>query len=222
MLSLPEELMLLALHDEKGTVVSSASLALNYGLAGAILMELTLSGHIASRGDNLHVAKTRHDRNDLLNDALKLIRQSERDRKAKHWINYLSRKIKIKDQLLERLIKQGILCREEHKILWVFNANRYPTKDTKAELEVRSIIRDVVLKNQQPSERTVVLLALVQACSLVSEVFDKEDRKQAESKIKKIVESNEIGKAVSQTVTEIQAALIAISVITMVTVTSSH
>ena len=39
MLTLPEELLLLGLHDKKGTVVSSASMALPYGLAGAVLLE---------------------------------------------------------------------------------------------------------------------------------------------------------------------------------------
>ncbi len=39
-LNLAEELLLLALNEEKGTVVFAASTALPYGLAGALLIEL--------------------------------------------------------------------------------------------------------------------------------------------------------------------------------------
>ena len=42
MLNLLEELLLLALDDEKGKIISSSSLALPYGLSGAILLEFSL------------------------------------------------------------------------------------------------------------------------------------------------------------------------------------
>lgn len=43
---LAEELMLLALNDEKGYVLFAASSALPYGLMGAVLMELVLQGKL--------------------------------------------------------------------------------------------------------------------------------------------------------------------------------
>ncbi len=43
MLNIAEKLLLLALHDEKGTLLSSASASLLYGLSGVVLMELTLN-----------------------------------------------------------------------------------------------------------------------------------------------------------------------------------
>ena len=46
MLTLPEHLLLIALHDEKGTVHPAAYLALDSGLRGAVLAELRLQGRI--------------------------------------------------------------------------------------------------------------------------------------------------------------------------------
>ena len=46
MLNLMEELLLLALDDEKGKIISSSSCALPYGLRGALLLELFLAEKI--------------------------------------------------------------------------------------------------------------------------------------------------------------------------------
>jgi hypothetical protein len=46
--TLADELLLLALDDAKGAVHSAASLALDYGLAGAILMELAINNRLTT------------------------------------------------------------------------------------------------------------------------------------------------------------------------------
>ena len=53
MLPLPEALLLFALHDDTGTVVSSAFLSLDHTLRGAILAELRLRGFVQTRSDGM-------------------------------------------------------------------------------------------------------------------------------------------------------------------------
>ena len=48
---LPEELLLLALHDEKGSVIPGAAPVLNGALVGAALMELALRGLLHENAD---------------------------------------------------------------------------------------------------------------------------------------------------------------------------
>ncbi|GAB6173128.1 hypothetical protein JCM15765_26060 [Paradesulfitobacterium aromaticivorans] len=50
MLSLPEELLLLALNEEKGTLSWVASSKLPYVLAGSLMMELILRKRLAFDG----------------------------------------------------------------------------------------------------------------------------------------------------------------------------
>ncbi len=52
-LRLAEELLLIALDDEKGTIISSAYLAIGYGLAGAILMEMAENKKIEIEGKKI-------------------------------------------------------------------------------------------------------------------------------------------------------------------------
>ncbi|MEQ1507398.1 MAG: GPP34 family phosphoprotein, partial [Myxococcota bacterium] len=48
-ITLPEALLLFALHDDRGTVHSAAYLALDPGLRGAVLSELKLRGYVQVR-----------------------------------------------------------------------------------------------------------------------------------------------------------------------------
>jgi len=144
MLSLAEELLLLALHDEKGTAVVSAGTALPYGLGGALVMELTLQGRLELRGENLVVTDPTPAEDGLLNDALKRIGEAKRERGPKYWVGTLGHRIQnLKGRLLKELVQKGILRKEQRKILWIFPADRFPTTDAKPESEVRDRIRRV-------------------------------------------------------------------------------
>ncbi len=55
-LNLAEELLLLAMHEEKGTVLLRAATALPYGLAGALVIELVEAGLLRLDGKNLVAA----------------------------------------------------------------------------------------------------------------------------------------------------------------------
>jgi hypothetical protein len=69
---LATDLLLLALDDERGTVLSQAAIGLDYGLAGALVMELALRGRI--RIDDEAVSTIGPATDDaLLDDALRVI-----------------------------------------------------------------------------------------------------------------------------------------------------
>jgi hypothetical protein len=210
MLNLGEKLMLLALHDEKGTVLSSASMSLEYGLSGAVLMELVLRGRLRADKKNLVIVDAALTGDDILDEALTKIKQSKRDRNTKYWVDKLSRGIKdLKGRLLDRLIDKGILRTEKRRILGVISSQRYPMEDAKAEQEVRDRIRAVILGGATLDPRIAMLISLVNACGLVDEIFSREERKLARKRIKEIAKKDLIGKTVSDTVAEIEAAIVA-------------
>ncbi|RLE17804.1 MAG: GPP34 family phosphoprotein, partial [Acidobacteria bacterium] len=69
-LTLSEQLLLLALKDEKGTVVSKAGIALDFGLAGALLLEMTVSGRINIRDGKLIVQNATPSGDPLIDEVL--------------------------------------------------------------------------------------------------------------------------------------------------------
>ena len=207
MVSLPEQLLLLALND-KGSVVSSAGIALPYGLAGAVLMELTLRGHLGDDGGKLVVRDPSSTEDDILDEALGHIRASKKARPPRAWVGKLSRSIKhLQARLLARLVDAGILLRQERRILWLFRGDRYPPCDDQVELAIRRRLHQIVADSAEPDLEMVVLISLVDACKLVNEVFGPTERKHAARRVKEIAESEPIGKAVSESVAAIQAAI---------------
>lgn len=208
MLSLAEKLMLLALHDEKGSVVFSASSALQYGLAGALILELFFQNKITLTEKNIRVIDATPAGDSLLDQVLELISSSKKQKDPKHWIYKIDRKVKgIKNKITDALVQKEILRREERRLLWVIHYNRYPTRNISPEQEIRQRIQNIVLMNHPPDETDRALISLLKACSLVNEVFSKGQRKQAKKRIKEIAEDEKVGKAVSDIVAEITVAV---------------
>lgn len=220
MLTLPEQLLLLALHDQKGTILSSASISIEYGLAGAVLTELALRQRAEIRDKKLVLTDAASTGDDVLDLVMTQIKNSAKPRKADYWVNKLiGKKIGIKQAMLERLVKKGILKVEEHKILWLFDSPHYPTKDSNEEKTIREQLRRLVLRREAADTRTTVLMGLVSACGLTGEIFTRPERKEAKQRIKEIMQDDQIAKAVAETVAGVQAAVVAALIV--VTATSA-
>ena len=223
MLTLPEELMLLALRDEKGSVIFSASTALPYGLAGAVLLELFFKGKITYGNKKIQVIDKSTIDDPVLNEARNLIKNSSKDRNPKYWVQKINNKVKkLKQRVIDNLVKQQILNREGHKILWFFNIDRYPTLDVVPEMEIRTTIRNIVLNDHEATEREIALLSLMKACSLINEVFQRSERKLAKKKIKELLENQKMSKDVSSAVNAITQEITAAIVSVVVVAHASH
>lgn len=209
MLNLAEELLLLALQDEKGTVLASAADSLPYGLAGALLMELALRSRIQFDQKNLAAVDLTTIGDDLLDEALEIIGQSKRNRNPQYWVTSLSTRIKnLQGRLQDRLVQKGILKHEEHRVLGIFRTQRYPAEDTAVEQSIKDRLRSTVFAGAPLEPHFAALISLVSACGLIDEIFSREERKRARQRIKEITQRELIGKAVSETVAGVQAAVI--------------
>lgn len=219
MLTLPEKLMLLALDDEKGTVVFSASTALPYGLAGSLLIELQLNGKINLSNGKVEVVDETGTGDELLDQAINLIKSSKKKKDVKYWVQKVQSGIKdLEPIIVEGLISKGILRSEKHKILWVFPTERFPLSNVSSEQEIRNRIFQVVMLKNNPSDEDIALLSLVNACDLYHEVFAKEHRKTAKKRVKEIISEEKVGQAVSSVVAEI---IVAVSVAASAAITAA-
>lgn len=209
-LSLGEQLLLLALDDEKGTVASSASMSLGYGLAGAAILDLTLMDRLAMDGTSLVAVNAAPTNDDVLDAALADITSAGRTRDPRYWVGKLASDITHhREWLEERLVQRGILHREEHRILGIIPSQRYPTDNPQPEGDVRNHIRAVVLDGATPDTRTVLLMSLAKACDLLDTLFSREERKGARQRVEEMTRDEAIGKAVTETVASVTAAVIA-------------
>jgi hypothetical protein len=207
-LTLAEELVLLG-TTERGSTESAAWASLDNGIAGARLLELSLAGRLAlGEKGAIVVADERPTGDELSDQALARIAESERQRDAKHWVSKLAGG-KVRKQVLARLDDRGVLAAERSKFLGLVPRTRHVEVDPGPEREVRERLREAVLGADAPDPRTVALAGLVKACGLTKAVFGREERKAADRRIKELAEPDAVSAAVKSVTDATTAAVIA-------------
>ena len=167
---LAEDLLLLLLDDEKGTI-SSTSYPQTV-LGGALLLELALDGVVEVRKEGTwHQAKVHPTgvpvRDEpLLVEALATI--GEKPRTAQDLVNRLGKGLA--GRLGDSLAGRGIVERREQKVLGLFPRTLWPTVDSAHEEEVRRRLSDVLVRGLTPDQRTAALVALLHAVGRADKV----------------------------------------------------
>ncbi len=212
MLTLYEELLLLAIHADKGIYIRDAVEPSQPGLAGAILAELAFSGKITT-GNNHRVKLENSDATSdpLLDAALEKLKESEKDRKFGYWINELNPKPeKLNRQISANLIQKEVFTQEDDRLIWVIPSPMHP--DVKASLKYAVImhLRGIVLAQEEAGPREIAFLSLVSACGLTELIFLRDERKAASQKINELVVFQALQNPIFETIQEIASAIAAV------------
>ena len=210
MLRFAEEILLLALDENTGRLHALPERALEFALAGAVLMELAFLGRLDTDATQLIVADTSPTGDAVLDEALKVLPKSETNLTIQKALARVALKAEPLQKLLfDSLVRKGILAKKDQKFLWMLSERRYPVMDNREEREVRGRIRDVVLTPDAiPDPRDVVLIGLMDACDLSHVVFGAEELETAGERIKQISRMDFIVQAIAKDIGEIQQAIL--------------
>ncbi len=181
-LTLPQELLLLALDDESGKKAFAVGGSLPYGLVGAVLFELALDGTISLGEKRITVRRTRPVGDDVVDPILAWL--AAKPRTPSRTIS--SRASGITRRVSEQLVTARILRRAETNVIGIIPVRRYPALDTRPERDIRSRLGQAVRERGQPDERTAALCALVHATSLTKLAFPDRDPKQINTRFGEI------------------------------------
>jgi hypothetical protein len=186
-LLLAEEVFLLTHNDDSGK--TSGALAIDAGLAGAVLMDLAAQGLIATEGEAVTaVAGTAS--HPLLASALAELLQSE-PRTAKQWVIELPKALKpLGWRVGQSLVERGVLKQQKSRAFGIFPTTRWPQMDPAPEQDLHRRLIDVLVDGAEPDPHTALLISLMSAQGLVRRVVDKDHRKQASSRAKDITANN--------------------------------
>jgi len=224
MLSLAEELLLLALDDEKGTIPGSAQQALAYGLPAAGLVDLLLAGRLVmGEKKRVTVAEATPTGDDILDEMLAQIERSKRAKGIGDWVKGFGNGgiKKLRERLENRLVESGVLRVEEGRFLRLFHWHHYPTVDGAPEAKAREKLRRVLLEGNDPDARTAILISLARTCDLLHPLFQKEEKKRADERAKEIGKGEFMGEAVAKALQEVEMATTAAMVAIMAASTTS-
>jgi hypothetical protein len=223
-MSLAEELLLIALDDDSGKDTANWGSGVEAGLAGALLLELAAAGCVEPAGGKLVPAACDEPADPLVAAALDVMRDDDRQRSAKGWIQRLPRELKpLRTQVADQLVARGVLEEERRRRLGLFETTRWPERDPVPERALRDRVTGVLVAEREPSTHDAMLVSLLHAYDLVKRVVPRDERRAAGRRAKEIAEGDAIGAAVRGAVRDVQSATMAavMAATTAATISSS-
>lgn len=216
-----EEILLLALRDEKGTIL----FGVNYhqALAGALLAELLLRNKIeielSGKRKFVKLVNRKTTRNQLLDECIEKLAASKRRARPQNWVQRFANISRLKHKAAQSLCRKRILKMKEDKVLLLFNRKIYPELDPKPEQQLMDKISHAIFGNSKEIEpETIILITICNSTGILRQIFDKRKLREKKRRIKDITTGNLIGQATKEAVEAMQAAIMVATIIPAVTV----
>lgn len=220
-ISLAEELVLLAYNDDGAP--QGTSMWMDYGIAGAHLVELALAERIEVRDGKVTVVDTTPTGSAPVDAALATIAAAARERKPQDWIYKLSGRAR--GPVLDNLVEAGVLERRAGRVLRIFPVTRYPAPDggePAAESARRQLMREAISDPAVDADaRTMALCSLVVALDWVKPVFPELPARETKKRFKEMTETHWAGIAVGGFIQDIQAAVLMATIVMTTSVTAA-
>ncbi len=157
--TLADELLLLAYDDVTGRC-AVPPIALDLGMAAAVLVDLVLRGRVEVT-DGSVVPLDPSPTGDEVSDAVLHRIHGELPQPAAFWLQRLRHNLR--RHVLESLVAQGVI-RDQDDTAWdILRVHHYPAADSTVELEVRDRLAAALAGTSAPEERTAALAALIAA-----------------------------------------------------------
>jgi len=221
-LFLYEEIMLLALRDEKGTMAAGFP---EQVVAGAVLAELLLDNRVAvedTRRQLVDIIDRGPVGDPVIDECLEKMATAKRRASLKAWVQKLAHIKQLRHKVARQLCDRGILRAEEDKVLLLFKRRIYPEIDPKPEREILRRLRKAIFTDQRHLDpRTVVLVSLASGADLLRQAFGRKELKPRKKRIEQITNGDVTGKATKEVIAACQAAVMVAVIIPAVTTTTT-
>lgn len=176
-----EQLVLLALDPEHGTVARGIDLAaLGRGACAGLLAELVLSRRVARRGRNIARLDNLPDFNPLLETASRALPAS--DVTIAEALARISRASgSLTSRLLESLVSRDVLHKQRRALLF----HRYPVRSMQALREVNARLAEVE-HTATPSPHALALAAVAARCGVLAARTTPDERKRIDARLESL------------------------------------
>ena len=216
MLSFPEEVVLLLLDDGEGIFQSVGKATLELALTGSVLMELAFADRLDTDLERVIVSECEPTGNPIFDRVLERIAATEEARNAEEWIVTLAKEetVAIQEHALASLVGQGILKREQKKLLqetvqhlWIFRSPRYFPVDGRAKREVEARM-SVLFSDEIPDPRDVARICLLDACGLLGALLGAEESERIAPRIEQLRKMDLIGRGIAKAIAHIERSVV--------------
>ena len=204
-LSLPEELLLALLDEERGYFRQVPGWNLNCAMVGAALGELSLLGRIDTDLESLTLLDATDTGRPLLDPILREIATETETHDARYWIERLAPQSEsVISEALDGLVRRQILNVDPGGFYTFARRQRQgetpPGEDHLSGEFVRDQLTRIIFTDEIPSPRDVIITGLVNACHVFHLMYQIDE--EAEERIRFVSQMDLIGQAIAAAVSQ--------------------
>ena len=193
-----EEILLLLLDDENGQFMSNDTHVLHLALAGGVLMDLALESRIDTDLERLTLADATPTNDDLLDPVLAEIASEPEQHDIPHWLHATAaRGDELHDRAVARLIERGHLLRSGGRFRRGARSRPRLVVDGKVTRRIRVQITNLLLSDELPDPRDIVVICLCDVCGLFDSLLLPGELGDLLPRIHKLVKLDLIAQAVA-------------------------
>ena len=208
MLTMMEEVVLLAVDEKTGGLRSAREFATAYALVGAVFFDLALAGKIDTDTAAIQIVDTTPTGNATLDRVLADMARRPDLKTVKQWIEEIFlRKDDLEGEALRSLIARGILRHEKSKLLWIIDVERFPLADNKPQQHVKLRLAQAILSDEIPVTRDIILVSLAEPCGLLGYVLSESELAARRERIKMLCGLETISRQVTGAILSLETAL---------------
>ena len=208
MLTMLEEVVLLAVDERTGNLRSTREFSTAYALVGAVFFDLALARKIDTDTEAIHITDTNPTGNATLDRVLAHMSRRRDLTTVRQWIEEIfQRREDLEGEALQALISSGILRHEKSKLLWIIDIERFPLVDGHHQEYVKQRLERAILTDEIPESRDIMLVSIAEPCGLLHYVLSEEQIEARRERIRMLSNLETISRKVTAAILSLDSAV---------------
>ncbi len=201
MLTMLEEVVLLAVDEKTGRVRSTREFGTTYALVGAVFFDLALARKIDTDTEEIQIVDRTPTGNPILDRVLTRMAARPDLKTVAEWIEemFLQRD-DLEGEALKSLTDRGVLRHEQSKLLWVIDIERFPMLDNKPQQHVKLRLANAILGDDIPDTRDIMLVSIADQCGLLGYVLSDVELENRKDRIRMLTRLETISRKVADAI----------------------
>ena len=208
MLTMLEEVVLLAVDEKTGSLRSTREFGTAYALVGAVFFDLALARKIDTDLETVQIVDRRPTGNAMLDCVLAHMATRPDLTTVRDWIEEIfQRRDDLEGEALNSLIEQGVLRHEKSKLLWIIDVERFPLVDDKPQQDVRVRLAGTILADDIPATRDIMLVSIAEPSGLLEYVLSESALAARATRIQMLCNLETISRTVKSAILDLESTL---------------
>jgi hypothetical protein len=208
MLTMLEEVVLLAVDEKSGGLRSTREFATAYALVGAVFFDLALARRIDTDTEAIQIVDKTPTGNATLDRVLCDMSMRTDLTTVRQWVEEIfHRRDDLEGEALASLIAQGILRHEKSKLLWIIDVERFPLVNNKPQQHVKLRLARTIVSDEIPETRDIMLVSLAEPCGLLQYVLSDNELAARRARIQLLCTMETISRKVSDAIVSLESSL---------------